>query len=169
MDVPAALADALAGWADRPPPADEAAVAALAAAAPVPLPPEFLALLRFADGGEGELGAEPGWFALWPAAAVLEWNAGYRLSDWLPGFFGFGSNGGGELLALDCRGPEPWPVVMVPFIPLEADSAEPVAGSFGEFVRLLGRVCPNSPPGGPAAPGTAVDRRDDRGPVACGD
>src|SRR4051812_46901681 len=120
MDVAAVITEALAGWTDVPGPAKPAAVARLAAGAPVPLPDEYLALLRLHDGGEGELGAEPGWFCLWPAAEVLTNNREYELPEFLPGFFGFGSNGGGELLALDCRGPRPWPVVMVPFAPLDA-------------------------------------------------
>ncbi len=79
-----------------------------------------------------------------PTADVLANNREYQLTEFLPGFFGFGSNGGGELLALDCRGRPPWPVNMVPFIPLDAAEAQPVAADFGGFVRLLGRVCPDA-------------------------
>ncbi len=68
MDVAAIIVDALTGWTHLPGPADPAAVAALADGAPVPLPAEYLALLRLHDGGEGELGAEPGWFCVWPTA-----------------------------------------------------------------------------------------------------
>jgi hypothetical protein len=109
MDVAAVVAEAQAGWQHMPSPADLAVVARLADTAPVLLPAEYLALLRLHDGGEGELGAEPGWFQLWPAAEVLAANRDYQLPEFLPGFFGFGSSGGGELLALDCRGPLPWP------------------------------------------------------------
>jgi hypothetical protein len=146
MDVKAVITEAQAGWQHMPGPADPAAVAGLASAAPVPLPAEYLALLRLHDGGEGELGAEPGWFQLWPAAEVLAANRYYQLPEFLPGFLGFGSSGGGELLALDCRGQFPWPVVMVPFIPLDGAEALPVAADFGGFVRLLGRVCPDAKP-----------------------
>ena len=55
------------------------------------------------------------------------------------------------MLALDCRGQFPWPVVMVPFIPLDGAEAWPVAADFGGFVRLLGRVRPD------AEPGAAID------------
>jgi hypothetical protein len=50
------------------------------------------------------------------------------------------------LLALDFRGRFQWPVVMVPFIPLDGVEALPVAAHFGGFVRLLGRVCPDAKP-----------------------
>ena len=59
----------------------------------------------------------------------------------LPGFFGFGSNGGGELLAFELSSPEA-PVFMVPFIPLEATEAVLVAPSFLAFVSLFGISIP---------------------------
>ena len=83
---------------------------------------------------------------MWPTVEVLTNNQEYQLPEFLPGFFGFGSNGGGELLALDCRLKQPWPVVMVPFIPLDAAEAQRVAADFGGFVRLLGRLCTDAEP-----------------------
>lgn len=144
MDVAAIIAESQAGWLVRPPGAPSSVISLLASSAPIVLPREHLELLRLHDGGEGELGAEPGWFCLWPASDVLASNREYQLPEYLPGFFGFGSNGGGELLALDCRGEPPWPVVMVPFIPLDAAEARPVADDFAGFVRLLGVVCPDT-------------------------
>ena len=146
MDVAAVIAESISNWQHCPDPADPDAIAALAVGAPVPLPAEYLALLRLHDGGEGELGAEPGWFQLWPVDEVLTANRDYQLAEFLPGFFGFGSSGGGDLLALDCRGRPPWPVVVVPFIPVDVAEAQSVAADFGGFVRLLGRVCPDAVP-----------------------
>ena len=60
------------------------------------------------------------------------------MHEFVPGFFGFGSNGGGELLAFDVRGSCPWPIVMIPFIPMEVDEAIKVAGSFDELIYLIG-------------------------------
>jgi hypothetical protein len=144
MDVAAVVMESYSGWRRRPGPADAEVVAALARAAPIPLPAEYLALLRLHDGGEGELGAAPGWFHLWPAGEVMQANSGYGLAEHLPGFFGLGSNGGGELLALDSRGRLPWPVVMVPFTVLDAAEARPVAADFAELVGLLGGVRPDA-------------------------
>jgi SMI1 / KNR4 family (SUKH-1) len=146
MDVAAVIAEAIAGWTYVPDAADPDAISQLMAASPVPLPDEYVALLRLHDGGEGELGAELGWFCLWPAAEVLTNNQEYELPESLPGFFGFGSNGGGELLALDCRARPPWPVVIVPFIPLDAEEARRVAADFSGFVRLLGRTFQDAEP-----------------------
>lgn len=143
MDVAAVIADAMDGWRRRPGPASSAAVADLAAAAPVRLPDEYLDLLRLHDGGEGHLGAEPAWFELWPAATVIPANRECQVTGGLPPeFFGFGSSGSGEMLALDCRGGSPYPVVMMPFIPFDARTAEVVAEDFAAFVQFLGRKCP---------------------------
>ena len=69
-------------------------------------------------------------------------NRDFGIPESLPGFFGFGSNGGGELLALDVRSGPPHKVVMVPFIPMDEDEAVTIAQTFAEFVKALGRVCP---------------------------
>src|SRR5947209_6466533 len=98
MDVEPVLRDGLRGWQHREPPASATALRELAEAAPVPLPDEYAALLRFSNGGEGQLAVEPGWFQLWSAEEVLELNRDYGVNEFLPGFFGFGSSGGGELL-----------------------------------------------------------------------
>jgi hypothetical protein len=144
MDVAAVIVDALKGWIRRPGPAPPGAVAELESGAPVRLPAEYLDLLRLHDGGEGELGGGPGWFEIWPTTVVLAANRECRDAGLPQGFFGFGSSGAGELLALDCRGEPPYPVVMMPFIPLDSAVAQPVAADFGAFVRLLGRACPDA-------------------------
>ena len=121
------------------PPAEKAALARLQEQAGVRLPIGYLDQLATSNGGEGDLAVEPRWISIWPAEEVVALNAGYRLAEFLPGFFGFGSNGGGELLALDTRGPEPFPVVMVPFIPMEAQEAKQIARSFDELRPLIGK------------------------------
>jgi len=120
-------------------PASREVIEALKTQATVALPPEYLDFLSQTNGGEGDLAADPGWFAIWPSEEVLENNRGYEILTYLPGFFGFGSNGGGELLAFDMRHGAPYPVVMIPFIPMEAREARPVAATFAEFRTLLGK------------------------------
>ena len=143
MDIEAALRGGLAGWQYREPPADPATIEELSAGSSIVLPEEYLALLGFSNGGGGELGVEPGWFQLWRAEEVLAMNRDYRVSAFLPGFFGFGSNGDGELLALDLRSGPPYPVVMVPFLPMDIDEAVTLALSFSGFLQALGRICPD--------------------------
>ena len=88
-------------------PSDSIAIQNLIAYADIALPAEYLALLAFSDGAGGPLPVEPGWFQMWLAKDVIEMNKGYGVSESIPGFFGFGSNGGGELLAFDARTPLP--------------------------------------------------------------
>jgi hypothetical protein len=105
----------------------------------VNLPATYFAQLAASNGGEGDLGVDPGWVAFWPAEDVAASNAEYSIAESLPGFFGFGSNGGGELLAFDLRGDEPYPVVMVPFVPMDPRDAVQVARSFDDFQALIGK------------------------------
>jgi hypothetical protein len=43
------------------------------------------------------------------------------------------------MLAFDRRGNPPYPVVMIPFIPMQADHSQPVASCFDELSRHFGR------------------------------
>lgn len=118
-------------------PAVPESVTRLQSMAGIPLPPAYLSYLRRAGGGEGDLGVEPGWIQFWPVEKVLELNRAYEVHQNLPGFFGFGSNGAGELLAFDMREAGDPPVVMVPFIPMSAEDAQLVATTFEELIRRL--------------------------------
>ena len=140
MDIEETIRSGLDGWQHREPPADPGVLEALSATTPIALPEEYLALLRFSNGGGGELAVEPGWFQLWPAEEVLRLNRDHAVADYLPGFFGFGSNGGGELLALDARSGPPHKVVAVPFTLMDVDEAVIIADTFSEFVIAL-RAC----------------------------
>ena len=91
----------------------------------------------FASGGaiEGALAVDPGWFQLWSPDEVQQMNENYHVLEFAPGFLGFGSSGGGELLAFDTEGR----VVMIPFIPMSPEHALPVANSWSEFVERIER------------------------------
>jgi hypothetical protein len=123
-------------------PADEAQLETLRAALPAAIPNSYFEFLRFSNGGEGDLGIEPGWFCPWPAEEVLRYNEVYRVAEFYGEFIGFGSNGGGELLAFDCRAPAPWPIVMIPFIG-GTKHCERVAEDFERFLEYVG--CPSEP------------------------
>jgi SMI1/KNR4 family protein SUKH-1 len=123
------------------PPADEKALAALREQAGIRLPAAYLEQLAASNGGEGDLGVDPGWISFWPAETVVTSNVDYAVAEFLPGFFGFASNGGGELLAFDVRGGEPYSIVMVPFVPMDIEHAVPIASSFDELRNLIGAAC----------------------------
>ena len=84
---------------------------------------------------EGALSVEPGWFQLWPPTEVEQWNRAYRVHEFAPGFLGFGSSGGGEMLAFDVNGR----VVMIPMVGMSPDEAKLVADSWIEFVEKIER------------------------------
>ena len=126
-------------WSSKPG-ATQEAIDALCRAAPIELPSEYLEQLRLSNGGEGDLAVEQGWIVFWSAEDVLENNKGYEVEQCVPGLFGLGSNGGGELVAFDTRQGQPYPIVMVPFIPMELNEAVVIAKDFPELLQSVGRL-----------------------------
>jgi len=99
------------------------------------LPPEYVSYFAGDGRKEGGLTVEPRWFQLWPPTEVERWNREYHVSEFAPGFLGFGSSGGGEMLAFDTEGA----VVMIPFIGMSPGEAKAVADSWSEFVAKIER------------------------------
>ncbi len=126
------------------PPAQPSAINNLLASSRLDLPANYLDLLNFSNGGEGELSVFPGWFSLWPAEEVVQLNEGYEVQKWLPGFFGFGSSGGGEMLAFDTRTQQPWKIYSVPFVGMAEEEAVLVAESFATFIKATDIVFPEN-------------------------
>lgn len=123
-------------------PAEPQALAELAAAHPK-LPPSYLAFLGCSNGAEGPLGVEPGWFVVWPAEEALVASEQFELPKYLPGYFAFGGNGGGELLVFHlAESSKQGQVFMVPAIGIADAERQPVAASFAEFQRQIGKVAP---------------------------
>ncbi len=138
MSITKVIDDPSADWL-REAPASESAIASLVAASSLELPTDYLDFLRLSNGGEGELGIQPGWFRIWRGEEVIQAATDYQVPEYAPGFFAFGTNGGGEILAFDCRSAPPWPVVALPCISLAPAEAMPVAANFGDFAQQMGR------------------------------
>jgi hypothetical protein len=126
-------------------PCSEEELQALVGRATVQLPPEYVAYLRESNGGGGDIGVEPGWIEFWRAKEVPENNRGYEVQLAVPGFYAFGSDGDGEMFAFDTRAGKPWPIVMIPFIPMTADEAIKIAPDFATF-RSYFQVRLDAPP-----------------------
>jgi len=118
-------------------PASDAAIIALRAAVPSSIPDSYFALLRVTNGGEGDLGVNPGWFAPWRAEDVLLNNRAYEIALFAPGLLGFGSNGAGECIAFDLRDAGAGRIVMVPFIGMDVREAVVIAENFDQFALLV--------------------------------
>ena len=133
MTIEHMVRDSGAVW-TREAPASREVVEQLAAVIPT-LPTDYLAFLLLSNGGDGPLGVGPGWFSLWPAEEVADLNDAYKVSEFLPGFVAFGSDGGGELLAFRAKGEQRGRIFAVPFIPMEVAAAVEIAP---DFVSLIG-------------------------------
>jgi hypothetical protein len=103
------------------------------------LPKAYLSFLLYSDGGEGKINLGPGWFHIWSSIEVIALNKGYEIGENIPGFFGFGSSGGSELLAFDMRKNKKCELVMIPFIPMSEEKAISIAKDFEEFIWAIGK------------------------------
>ena len=98
----------------------------------VQLPAPYLVYL---EGGADVASTEgaPGYFQLWPPDEILEMNRSYRVAEYAPGFLGFGSDGGGEMLAFDRDGA----VFMLPFAGMAPKEAKKIASSWSEIAARI--------------------------------
>jgi hypothetical protein len=86
---------------------------------------------------EGELRIQPYWFRLWAADEVLQANLDYRVQEFMPGWFAFGSSGGGEIFAFDTRTAQPWKVYIVPCITINESEAILIAEDLEAFIKAI--------------------------------
>lgn len=122
----------------RQPGADARDLDRLVAASPCPLPRALLELLRYSNGGEGELALAPRLFMLDRVDEILAGLHDPFLTENFVGFVFFGGNGGLERIALDCRrSVPPFPVVMIDPI-AGPESAEQIAPEATSFVSAIG-------------------------------
>ena len=121
------------------PGASPTALARLQSASPVRLPPSYLDLLAFSDGGEGPLPVQPLNLCLYSAAEVIEIEREGSFHEFFPGLLVIGGNGGGEAIALDIRGAEPWPVVYFDMTNIDLEeSVELLAPDFDALLDIIG-------------------------------
>jgi hypothetical protein len=136
MDVETLLTEPHRKW-SRCPPASEAAIERLRQAASGTIPLEYIALLRYSNGGEGPLALPPLWFMLYDAEHVAKVNQSADQREQFPGFFVLGSNGGLETIAFDTRASESWPIIAYDGI-AGAESAMTIAKDMEQFIRAIG-------------------------------
>lgn len=100
----------------------------------IPIPREYLEYLRSGGRTESFTADEPGYFILWPIDEIEKMNASYEVAEYMPGFLGFGSDGGGEMLAFDAAGV----VYKLPFIGYSSpEDAWKVADCWSEVAARL--------------------------------
>jgi hypothetical protein len=118
-------------------PASEESIEQLLQRSKLLLPADYLDFLRYSNGGDGFLIVQPYYFRLWPAEQTVDNNLDYQIPDYVPGFFGFGDNGGGEFFAFDTRTAAPWRIYTIPFVPMEESDALGVAEDFLTLVNYI--------------------------------
>lgn len=103
----------------------------------VALPSDYLDFLTsVADGGAGIVGES--YLILWRLSELAQFNSEYEVERDAPGLFLFGSNGGGEAIAFDMRSQER-AVVQVPFVGMELELVQRLAGGPAEFLRAFAK------------------------------
>ena len=119
------------------PPADEVEIAQLVKLAPFELPLEYLELLRYCNGGEGELNAPPLWFQMESIADSIWHNEFFHKQGDFLSFWFIGGNGGLETIGFDRRTGPPWAIVMIDCIAGD-QSAERIASHISDFIWRIG-------------------------------
>ena len=99
----------------------------------VDLPNDYIAYLEGTGVAEGFTEGLPGYFALWHPDEIEASNRDLQVVTYAPGFLGFGTDGGGELLAFDVSGA----VFMLPMIGMEPQYANRIANSWHEVVQRI--------------------------------
>ena len=123
-------------WTPKPP-ASEDEIASLRKVVPFELPLEYIELLRYCNGGNGELNARPLLFCMDSIAASVEHNELWRKEGQYVNFWFIGTNGGLETIGFDLRVGPPWPLVMIDCIAGD-DSAEQIASDMSDFIGKIG-------------------------------
>jgi hypothetical protein len=98
------------------------------------LPESYLKFMLARNGGEGFIGKS--YLVLWQIEELIVKNNAYRADEFVPGFFLFGSDGGGEAYAFDTRS-ETCGIVSIPSVVLGIEDAKRVASDFESFLSVL--------------------------------
>jgi len=129
-------------WEPINPPATEQEIELLQRSVDFELPDEYIELLRFANGGDGDLNAAPLMFVLSSISYAIKHNEYLREEEESTGFWFFGNNGGLEQIAFDLRNGPPWQIVAIDPVAGE-ESALIIANTMGDFILKMGHVHAN--------------------------
>ncbi|ESY06709.1 SMI1/KNR4 family protein [Mesorhizobium sp. M1148] len=116
------------------PPAQAAVVDGLPASLGVTLPKDYANFLREHNGGEGFIGDS--YIIFFKAEELVDFNREYEVEKYAPGILLFASNGGGEAYGFDTHDVE-MPIVRIPFIFMERQSAETIARDLAGLFAAL--------------------------------
>ncbi|QDT01255.1 SMI1/KNR4 family protein [Adhaeretor mobilis] len=107
-------------------------------ACPANTPPEFIAFhIRHGAVKMDIESVGSGLVWLWPIRDVLQYSREYGFDEFAPGLLGIGSDGGGELYAIDVRDGSSGGVGDIPATSLQWEDFRQLASSFAEFADTL--------------------------------
>lgn len=120
-------------------PASEEAVKAVEMQLGMELPNEYLRLLVFADGLEGQLGNSQTYVTIWPVEDLEANNAAFDAPRLIPGILLIGTTGNNEGICIDMRDTSQTygSFFMVSLDPLDWDDAEPLGNILEEAFEKL--------------------------------
>lgn len=98
------------------------------------IPKEYLDFFRIGNGGDGFVG-ENSYIILWQCEELEAMNKAYKVDEYAPGLFIFGSDGGGEAFGFDTR--EADIIVQIPFVGMDWKYAKKCGKSFFDFLVWL--------------------------------
>ncbi|TGQ69870.1 MAG: SMI1/KNR4 family protein [Mesorhizobium sp.] len=116
------------------PPAEAAVVDGLSSNLGVTLPEDYIKFLKEHNGGEGFIGDS--YIIFFKAEELVDFNREYEVEKYAPGILLFASNGGGEAYGFDTHDVE-MPIVRIPFIFMERQSAETTARDLADLFATL--------------------------------
>jgi hypothetical protein len=97
------------------------------------IPKDYLGYVQGEGADASATQGDPGYFQLWALGELADMNESYRVDENAPGFLGFGSDGGGEMLAFDGSGA----VYMIPFVGMCVRDAKKIASSWNEIASRI--------------------------------
>ena len=99
----------------------------------IKLPADYIEYIETDGISEGFTEGEPGYFQLWPPDEIQSMNRSLQVQENAPGYIGFGSDGGGELLAFDKAGA----VFKLPMVGMSAEDAIRIADSWAQISKRV--------------------------------
>ena len=101
----------------------------------IKLPEDYIEYLLNYQGFGNSIGEQ--YVNLWDLEELVEHNEGYFILENLPATIGIGSNGAGELIALERINEKNVKVVLTPFIDLSQECHIQIGDSFTDFLQRL--------------------------------
>lgn len=122
------------------PPATDEDIETLKSVSPHELPPVYLALLKYTNGGEWPISMAPFTFVMFETNVVVGNLTGTDFGEVYPHCVPIGGDGMSEYIALDFSEPGPPRVVAIDATEEDQSSAlYPVTNTLEEFIREIGK------------------------------